>query len=155
MQNLWNAPSPNDLDNLIGNHLNTNLDATVVVQFSSAAQYSRDLLRRLDTLCARFGIRVRVRFYGHYSGAPFDARVLSSLPNVHSLDLDGLGEILTIETLEELALLKSLGVGVENFNLNSIVSLSNLQTLHRLRLSQQTGTKVDISPSLTCRVLAH
>ena len=58
-----------------------------IIQFSTPG-YSPELLRQIDRLCATFGPRLEVRFYGHF-GTVFDAACLALLPNVASLAIDG------------------------------------------------------------------
>ena len=94
-----NAPTSDDLDTTVSEHLAANTQASVVLQFSSPEQYPAHLLKRVDALCSQYGERINVRFWGHCAGQPFDATTLSELPNVQSLILNGLSQVIAVETL--------------------------------------------------------
>lgn len=141
-----NAPTSDDLDTTVSEHLVANTQASVVLQFSSPEQYPAHLLKRVDALCSQYGERINVRFWGHFAGQPFDATTLLALPNVQSLSLTSLRQVIALETLGALEHLKRLQIGILDVDLNPIVALANLQALHSLGLSQEQGAKVDLSP---------
>ena len=65
----------------------------------------------MDALCAEWGDRRKVRFYGHY-GQVFDASALQALPNIRSLSIDSLERAINLEAIADLEHLERLHLGV-------------------------------------------
>lgn len=140
------APSQADLEPQVSARLEADDQAQVIVQFAKAEQYDGELLSQLDTLCARFGERLNVRFYGHYPGSAFDARVLLALPHVQSLSLDCLDALEHYEAIGSLPLLREFALQLISANLPGLLALPNLKHLQQLRLSLDKGPAIDLVP---------
>ena len=140
------APSQADLELQVSARLEADDQAQVIVQFAKAEQYDGELLSQLDTLCARFGERLKVRFYSHYPGSAFDARVLLALPHVQSLSLDCLDTLDHYEAIGRLPLLREFALQVISADLPELLSLPNLKHLQQLRLSLDKGPAIDLAP---------
>ncbi|MCY7260036.1 hypothetical protein [Pseudomonas protegens] len=140
------APSQADLELQVSARLEADDQAQVIVQFAKAEQYDGELLSQLDTLCARFGERLTVRFYSHYPGSAFDARVLLALPHVQSLSLDCLDTLDHYEAIGHLPLLREFALQVISADLPELLSLPNLKHLQQLRLSLDKGPAIDLAP---------
>ena len=70
------------------------------IQFSEPT-YNEKLLKSVNKLCKKFGDKLEVRFYGHYSST-FDCAVLKHLPDVEWLSIDCLTKIDNIEKISVL-----------------------------------------------------
>lgn len=140
------APSQADLELQVSARLEADDQAQVIVQFAKAEQYDGERLSQLDTLCARFGERLNVRFYSHYPGSAFDARVLLALPHVQSLSLDCLDALEHYEAIGSLPLLREFALQVISADLPELLSLPNLKHLQQLRLSLDKGPAIDLAP---------
>ena len=140
------APSQADLELQVSARLEADDQAQVIVQFAKAEQYDGELLSQLDTLCARFGERLKVRFYSHYPGSAFDARVLLALPHVQSLSLDCLDTLDHYEAIGRLPLLREFALQVISADLPGLLALPNLKHLQQLRLSLDKGPAIDLAP---------
>ena len=140
------APSQADLELQVSARLEADDQAQVIVQFAKAEQYDGELLSQLDTLCARFGERLKVRFYSHYPGSAFDARVLLALPHVQSLSLDCLDTLDHYEAIGRLPLLREFALQVISADLPELLSMPNLEQLHSLRLSLDKGPALELAP---------
>lgn len=145
MQQRLTAPDMELLNTKVSRELASDTQSRFLLQFSAPGEYSAPLLQALDELCEHYGERLELRFFGHYQQAAFDARVLLALPHVRALTLDCLNAATAVETVAELGQLTSLQLGIEKLNLNPLMALPNLWGLHSLRLSQETGPKVDLS----------
>lgn len=143
------APSQADLELQVSARLEADDQAQVIVQFAKAEQYDGELLSQLDTLCARFGERLNVRFYSHYPGSAFDGRTLLALPNAHSLSLDCLDTLEHFETIGSLHKLKDFALQVISADLPGLLALPNLRGLRTLRLSLDKGPAIDLAPLAT------
>ncbi|WP_337154934.1 hypothetical protein [Pseudomonas protegens] len=143
------APAQDDLKLKVQLHLDAAPQARVIVQFERGAQYDAQLLNSLDTLCARYGERLNVRFYSHYPGSAFDGRTLLALPNVHSLSLDCLDTLEHFETIGSLHKLKDFALQVISADLPGLLALPNLRRLRTLRLSLDKGPAIDLAPLAT------
>ncbi|WP_296265617.1 hypothetical protein [Pseudomonas sp. UBA6562] len=139
------APSLHDLHTSVHGHL-ADAQAQVTVQFSAPDQYPAPVLAALDALCATYGPRLEVRFYGHYAGAPFDGHTLEALPNVQALSLDCLYQVAHLERLQGLTGLHSLALNIDKVDLNPLVAFDTLRTLRQLSVGQETGPKLDLLP---------
>lgn len=140
------APSQADLELQVSARLEADDQAQVIVQFAKAEQYDGERLSQLDTLCARFGERLKVRFYSHYPGSAFDARVLLALPHVQSLSLDCLDALEHYEAIGSLPLLREFALQVISADLPGLLALPNLKHLQQLRLSLDKGPAIDLAP---------
>ncbi|WP_414159845.1 hypothetical protein ACMGG8_15305 [Pseudomonas sp. BNK-45] len=140
------APTQADLRLQVGARLEADPRARVIVQWHSVEQYDCQLLEQLDALCARYGERLTVRFYNHYSSRGFDGRTLLALPNVHSLSLDGLETLEHVQAIGSLHLLRELALEVFRAELPGLLALPNLERLHSLRLSLDQGPAIDLAP---------
>lgn len=141
-----NAPSLDDLQTSVKQQLAGTYDEPFIIQFSAPEQYSAPVLAVLDELCAGHAERVDVRFYGHHAGQPFDGRTLTALPHVQVLTLDCLYQVTGLEHVAGLTGLSSLAIGIETLDLNPLLACENLRGLKHLRLSQDTGPKLDLTP---------
>ncbi len=117
----------------------------VVLQFSTAAAYSENLLGRVNLLCERFGSRLNVRFYGHY-GSEFDCRVLRHIPFVRSLNLDCLTNGSHLECLDDLPSLEEFAFGVFEASIPSLLESRALARLRRLVLASTRKNNIDLAP---------
>ncbi|WP_416757511.1 hypothetical protein ACMGGD_29615 [Pseudomonas sp. BNK-6] len=140
------APSQADLELQVSARLEADDQAQVIVQFAKAEQYNGALLSQLDTLCARFGERLKVRFYSHYPGSAFDARVLLALPHVQSLSLDCLDSLEHFEAIGSLHRVRDFALQVISAELPGLLALPNLRRLQTLRLSLDKGPAIDLAP---------
>jgi protein phosphatase 1 regulatory subunit 7 len=104
----------------------------VIVQFVSQ-NYNRQILDRLNNLCAKYDDNFHVRFYGHY-GESFDCNVLNNLPNVKALSIDCLIKADNIEAVTKLTNLQRLAIGVFEMKETDILSAENLQHVKELIL---------------------
>ncbi len=102
-------------------------------------------LEHLDALCAKWGHKLKVRFYGHY-GQVFDGAVLKRLPNIGSLSVDCLQEAINLEAIAELEHLRKLHLGVFELEDKSILSTLPLKQLRELMLSQTNTRALDLAP---------
>ncbi|MCE4058369.1 hypothetical protein [Pseudomonas sp. Au-Pse12] len=140
------APTREDLTLKVQAHLEADPQARVIVQFERGAQYDAQLLNSLDSLCAHYGERLNVRFYSHYPGSAFDARVLLALPHVQSLSLDCLDSLEHYEAIGSLRKLKDFALQVISADLPGLLALPNLRGLRTLRLSLDKGPAIDLAP---------
>jgi protein phosphatase 1 regulatory subunit 7 len=102
-------------------------------------------LERLDEMCARWGDRLTVRFYAHYSQV-FDASTLESLPNVASLAADCLSEASNLEVIGELKRLSKLSLGVFELADKDILTKLPLKQLGTLFLTPTNSKAIDLTP---------
>ncbi|MCU7647394.1 hypothetical protein [Pseudomonas piscis] len=140
------APGQADLDLQVSTHLDASPQARLIVQFSSLQQYDRELLARLDALCARYGERLMVRFYSHHPGSAFDSRTLLALPSVHALSLDCLDTLEHFEAIASLSRLRHFELQVISADLPGLLALPNLRHLQTLRISLDKGPALDLAP---------
>src|SRR5215469_11298168 len=85
----------------------------VVLQFAEQSDYSSRLLDAINAASRRFGSKLTVRFYGHYSnGGRFNCAWLRYLPDVRSLNLDCLTNIEGASRIAELQYLDAFAFGV-------------------------------------------
>ena len=100
---------------------------------------------RLDALCAEWGDRRKVRFYGHY-GQVFDASALQALPNIRSLSIDSLERAINLEAIADLEHLERLHLGVFELEDKDILGKLPVKQLHGLMLSQTNTKALDLAP---------
>ena len=116
----------------------------VIVQFSKPC-FDQKILKKIDQLCTKYGVKFAVRFYGFYSGS-FNFRTLRSVPNVKNLHVDCLIRAENIVTLSELEHLLSLNFGVFETNEFELLSFPNLGRLRQLILGQTRHKSYDLAP---------
>ena len=122
-----------------------------IIQFSTPG-YSPELLRQIDRLCATFGPRLEVRFYGHF-GTVFDAACLALLPNVASLAIDGLDSVKNLDALFGLRRLQRLFLGILDLGRPDILARLTVDSLAELFLCETRKGEIDLSPLTRCRAL--
>ena len=83
----------------------------VVLQFSKESAYSPSILEDVNRACRTFGVKVNVRFWGHY-GSQFDCSHLRRVPEVRSLNLDCLAGISNVAQIGHLDHLEEFSFGV-------------------------------------------
>jgi hypothetical protein len=124
------------------------------VQFSGTKQYSEKLLSKLDTYCQKYGDKLNIRFYGHYSEF-FDFNILKSIPHVSNLAIEISSNIKykDVYALDELRHLKKLAFGF--FHLKELdIYQSNVFThLTELWLQETKSKAVDLSFLRRCKNL--
>lgn len=118
------------------------------IQFSKQS-YSPRLLKKVNRLCSKYGDKLEVRFYGHYSGA-FDACVLKDLPDVQWLSVDCLMHIKNEAEIAQLPNLRKLSFGVYHFDDPLFLSTLELTQITRLVLSDNKKKNFDLSPLENC-----
>jgi hypothetical protein len=123
----------------------------VTIQFSKPC-YSAPLLSQIDSICLKYGERIEVRFYGHYS-ASFDASYLAYIPNVEWLSIDCLLRISAIEHLYELKKLKRLSIGIYELEVPDILSKIKIRELQELSVGDTKKCNIDLSPLAQCSKL--
>lgn len=115
-------------------------------------QPSAPYLERLDGMCARWGDRLTVRFYAHYSQV-FDASILERLPNVASLAADCLWQASNLEAIGDLRRLSKLRLGVFELADKDILRKLPLRQLGELTLTPTSTKAVDLAPLAEAKVL--
>lgn len=119
----------------------------IVLQFAEEADYSPSLLDAINTACKRFGSRLTVRFYGHYSnGGGFNCSWLRYLSDVRSLSLDCLRNIEGANRIAELEHLDAFTFGVFESNIPELLRYPSLARLHKLGLSTTRKNNIDLAP---------
>jgi hypothetical protein len=132
---------------------------TVTIQFSKPI-YDGRLLAEIDHLCQKYGDKVEVRFFGHYSTV-FDASNLAFIPNVQWLSIDCLLRISAIESLFKLARLRLLSIGVYELDMPDILSRLQIDNIRELSVCETRKSNIDLSPLSKCckisrlRVASH
>jgi hypothetical protein len=114
------------------------------IQFSQS-MYTPSLLRRLNDLCAEFGERLEVRFYGHHNEV-FDAETLTRLPDVKWLSVDCLTTIRNEAEIGRLPCLEQLSFGVFDFDRPHFLRSLPLSNLRRLVISETAKRNFDLAP---------
>jgi hypothetical protein len=119
----------------------------VVLQFVDEADYNPNLLDAINTACRRFGSRLTVRFYGHYSnGGRFNCVWLRHLPHVRSLSLDCLTHIEGANRIAELEHLEAFAFGVFESDIPELLRYPSLAGMHKLILSETRKNNIDLAP---------
>jgi len=118
---------------------------TVVLQFVKASAYDKRFLQQINRACGRFGVRLNVRFYGHY-GSEFDCRNLSYLPSVRSLNLDCLMKVVNLDALFELTELEEFAFDVFESDVPRLLENNALARVRRLVLSETRKKNIDLAP---------
>lgn len=157
MSSLQHLNDPSMLDGPDVAHLNL-IDErlkkrkSLLVQFSGTDKYTEELLTKLDAYCQKYGDRLQVRFYGHYS-QKFDFNVLKSIPHVENLIVDISSTAKNIYTLCELRHLKKLGFGFYQLKEVDIFQSENITKLSELRLFETKTKSVDLDFLRKCKEL--
>ena len=113
-----------------------------VLQFADLP-YPRELLDSINGLCAEFGERLKVRFYGHY-GSQFDFGILEAIPDVANLATDCLQRATNVETLKSLTQLRRLSFGVYHYDSASLLDLLNPIRVLELSLGENAERNFDL-----------
>ncbi|WP_206241237.1 leucine-rich repeat domain-containing protein [Novosphingobium terrae] len=117
----------------------------LTLQFSRADAYDPAKLAALNEACRLAGEALCVRFYGHY-GDQFDAAWLRHLPEVRTLSVDCLTQIVHEEEIGRLPRLTRLSFGVFELNRPDLLETLDLARLKGLTLVENRKRNVDLSP---------
>jgi len=126
---------------------------SLVVQFDGPG-HTPPFLRELDGLCARFGERLEMRFYGQLSSA-FDCRVLENLPSVANLSVDCLQRAEHTEVLGQLGALKQLSLGIFELEDDDILRFPSLRSVRHLSVGDTKSKAVNLSHLAAFSSLEH
>lgn len=119
----------------------------VVLQFAEETDYSPSLLDATNTACRRFGSKLTVRFYGHYSnGGRFDCDWLRHLSDVRSLRVDCLTNIESPNRIAELEHLNAFAFGVFESDIPELLRYPSLARVHKLGLATTRKNNIDLAP---------
>jgi len=119
----------------------------VVLQFAEETDYSPSLLDAINTACRRFGSRLTVRFYGHYSnGGGFNGAWLRYLSDVRSLSLDCLRNIEGANRIAELEHLDAFAFGVFESDIPELLRYPSLARVYKLVLASTRKNNIDLAP---------
>jgi hypothetical protein len=116
---------------------------SLVIQFNGP-EHTPELLRELDPLCAAFGERLEVRFYGQISSA-FDCRALENIPRVVNLSVDCLQRADNTEILGQLGCLRRLSIGIFELEDNEILRFPNLRSVRQLSVTETKAGAINLS----------
>jgi hypothetical protein len=116
----------------------------VILQFAEH-DYTDATLKKVNSLCERFGPHFTVRFYAH-ENSPFDAEALAQIPAVKSLVLDYLSAASPLAQLRQLRHLVSLHLGIASLQDPQILESPSLLALRSLVLSSTTQNNIDLGP---------
>ncbi len=122
--------------------------ARPTIQFSRRG-YSRRILKSINKLCAEYGDRLEVRFYGH----EFDASVLRDLPEAQWLSTDCLLHIRNEDAIAAMPALRKLSFGTFHFDRPGFLAEIDLADLTRLVLSENKKKNLDLAPLRDCSAL--
>ncbi len=119
----------------------------VALQFVEEANYNPSLLDAINSACRRFGSRLTVRFYGHYSnGGRFNCAWLRHLSDVRSLSLDCLTNIEGTNRIAELEHLDAFGFGVFESDIPELLRYPSLARVQKLILATNRKNNIDLAP---------
>jgi hypothetical protein len=119
----------------------------VVLQFAEEADYSPSLLDAINSACKRFGSRLTVRFYGHYSkGGRFNCGWLRYLSEVRSLNLDCLTNIEDVKRIANLEHLEAFAFGVFESDVPDLLRYPSLVHAQKLVLATTRKKNIDLEP---------
>ncbi len=121
------------------------------IQFSKPGT-SPLVLKAVNKLCALFRDKLEVRFYAHYSDV-FDAAILKHLPEVRSLTINCLMDIVNEDEILSLSNLRKLRFGVYNFDRPAFLADLDLRRLTNLTLSENRKRNFDLAPLSECENL--
>ena len=115
----------------------------VVAQFREPG-YGDELLDEVNSLAARFGRSLEVRFYSHV-GTTFDCAVLNRLPAVVHLSIDCLQYASNLDAIAQLGCLETLSIGIDELSDTRILRHPNLRSLTALTLGASKSKAIDLS----------
>jgi hypothetical protein len=119
----------------------------VVLQFVEEAHYNPSLLDAINNACTRFGSKLTVRFYGHYSnGGRFNCAWLRYLSDVRSLSLDCLMNIEGANRVAELEHLDAFAFGIFESDIPDLLRYPSLARVHKLVLATTRKNNIDLAP---------
>lgn len=116
----------------------------VTIQFSHGC-YTPEQLREIDQLCQQHGSKIEVRFFAH-DIEPFDASILSSLPNVKWLTLGAMEEARGIDTIARLPKLEQLSIDISALNDPAFLDSLPLEQLTHLSVAGNQKRNFDLAP---------
>jgi hypothetical protein len=117
---------------------------TSTVQFWKP-DYHPALLLRIDELCQKYGVRVKVRFFNHIKEV-FDASILSQLPSVQNLAVDCMEHIKNEDQIAALSHLRRLSFQVTGLDRPEFLSRLNLANLEALTLMGTYKANLNLKP---------
>ncbi|TDQ63666.1 hypothetical protein ATL17_1673 [Maritalea mobilis] len=115
----------------------------VTIQFSHDC-YTPEQLREIDQLCQQHGSKIEVRFFAH-DIEPFDASILSALPNVKWLTLGAMEEVRGIDTIARLPKLEQLSIDISALNDPAFIDSLPLEQLTRLSVAGNQKRNFDLA----------
>ena len=105
----------------------------------------------VNRLCAQYGARLEVRFYGWYAQrGHFDAGIVRALPDVRRLSVDCLASIDNEDAIAELPHLESLHLGVFELPDGGLLAKLPLEQLTRISLVENRKRNFDLAPLARC-----
>lgn len=116
----------------------------VTIQFSHDC-YTPEQLREIDQLCQQHGSKIEARFFAH-DIEPFDASILSSLPNVKWLTLGAMEEVRGIDTIARLPQLEKLSINIHSLNDPAFLDSLPLEQLTHLTIAENQKRNFDLAP---------
>jgi protein phosphatase 1 regulatory subunit 7 len=123
----------------------------LIVQFSCAL-YTGAQLEQIDELCATYGEKLTVRFFGHYTST-FDANVVRSIPHVVSLSLDCLINADNVHAVADLPRLQHLALDIFDLQNPGVLRFEGLRALRSLAVGDTRSTRIDLTPIAECTLL--
>jgi len=111
-------------------------------------------IQRINSLCARYGTALEVRFYAHY-GETFDGRTLRRLPEARSLVVNSLESAVHLEEIAGLSHLRHLGLGVRSMKDRGLLGALPVAQLQYLALEEMGTKALDLKPLESARRLRH
>lgn len=102
-------------------------------------------LERLDAMCAKWGDRLRVRFYDYW-GQPFDAAIVERLPNIRNLSADWLWDAKNLDAIGKLKHLTRLHLEIYNLEDKAILGKLPIAQLEEVILSPSNTKALDLAP---------
>jgi len=124
---------------------------SLIVQFSGAF-YTSAQLQQIDELCATYGERLNVRFFGHYKST-FDANVVRSIPRVVSLNLDCLVNAENVHAIADLPRLQHLALDILDLQNPDVLRFEGLRSLRSLAVGDTRSARIDLGPIAECTFL--
>ena len=98
----------------------------------------------LNKLCQKYGAKLNIRFYGHYSDV-FDGKILEHLPDVSNLIINCLHEAENLEPLSGLGKLEEFSMGIYELKQKDILDVLPLENLKFLALEETQTKALDLS----------
>jgi hypothetical protein len=142
---LQRITDPQSIDEGLIASLLANGAQRVVLQFSKESAYSVSILQDVNKACRTFGVKVNIRFWGHY-GSRFDCGHLRHIPEVCSLNLDCLAGISNFDQIAQLGQLEEFAFGVFESDLPDILNTPSLLGVRKLILAESRKNNIDLAP---------